>query len=461
MLPNADVLKRALMLTSAPTVAMDMSQTSVAYFLSWEPKEFSARAAGERLSPGSYAQLVGATAIIPVNGPLLRQWGSYERITNDLALALADSRVENILIAIESPGGHVVGCDECAAAIAAANIQKPVTAHIEGVGASAAYWLASQAAQIFASKTAVVGSVGAMYAGIDLVPIFERWGAVKMELRSTQSPEKNPPVGSEALAAQLQPIIDEAGRHFIEALAKGRGIDAETVMARYGKGAVMSAAAALEAGMIDGVKTFSQTLADMADRGNKATGPAAAAGRAIQMEATMDWKDIDAAGLKANRPDIFKAISDEAVAGAADAAKAAVDKARGEGVAAERARITGLNDACLPGYEEQLRAAIERGATPEAFAMEIIRSEKAKGSDYLDARKKAEAEGAPADAVAPRAAPIRDMPGKATDHASAEAIAASEWEKLGAKQSEQLSKEAFIANRMYDLGFPAHTRSAA
>ncbi len=68
-----------------------------------------------------------------------------------------------------------------------------------------------------------------------------------------------------------------------------------------------------------------------------------------------------------------------------------IDDARNE----EAARIDGLKQASLPGYENELVAAIKDGTSPETFAAKIASLEKDKGAEYIKMRQRAEEDGAP------------------------------------------------------------------
>src|SRR5439155_5031230 len=78
--------------------------------------------------------------------------------------------------------------------------------------------------------------------------------------------ESNPyePLSAEALAAK-QKTVNEFYALFVDDVAKGRGVDASTIEAAYGKGRVMTAKAALAAGMGDGVASLDQVLGKLAN----------------------------------------------------------------------------------------------------------------------------------------------------------------------------------------------------
>ena len=110
-------------------------------------------------------QLENDVAIIPVDGVILRQqfWGfgaGLREITSALAQALADPQARAILFSICSPGGQARGVKELADAIFQARAVKPCAAWVDGLCASAAYWLASATGRIYAGPSSEVGSIG-------------------------------------------------------------------------------------------------------------------------------------------------------------------------------------------------------------------------------------------------------------------------------------------------------------
>jgi ClpP class serine protease len=68
---------------------------------------------------------------------------NYDGIVTAAEKAAGDPDVKRIVLAVDSPGGEVIGCPEAAAALAQIAKTKPVSAVVEGCCASAAYWLTS------------------------------------------------------------------------------------------------------------------------------------------------------------------------------------------------------------------------------------------------------------------------------------------------------------------------------
>ncbi|AKL95007.1 phage protein [Clostridium aceticum] len=66
-----------------------------------------------------------------------------------------------------------------------------------------------------------------------------------------------------------------------------------------------------------------------------------------------------------------------------------LNEGRNQGIQNERARMQNLDDLAMPGNEEIInKAKYESGITAEEAAMQIIKAEKAKGSAFLENRKK-------------------------------------------------------------------------
>lgn len=181
-----------------------------------------------------------------------------------LASAVANPEVGAVVLDMDSPGGTVAGTPETAAAVAQANAVKPVVAMVDTLCASAAYWVASQASQIWAQPSAELGSIGVMATHVSLAGALEEAGVKATVIRSKNAQYKNEanpfePLSEEALAA-LQASADEAEDGMFSTIAAGRKIDAGRVAADFGKGRMMSAQRAKAAGMVDRIGTMSDLV---------------------------------------------------------------------------------------------------------------------------------------------------------------------------------------------------------
>jgi signal peptide peptidase SppA len=173
-----------------------------------------------------------------------------------------DASVEAIVLDINTPGGHVTGTQEAADAVWKARQKKPVIGIVNPLCASAGYWIGSQCTKLIGVPSADIGSIGvfmchydcsAMLADAGIKPTFIFAGEYKTEGNSME------PLGAEALA-WFQSEVDQTYSDFLAAVARGRGITAEKVSERFGKGRCFSAPMAKRAGMIDEIAPIKLAL---------------------------------------------------------------------------------------------------------------------------------------------------------------------------------------------------------
>lgn len=229
------------------------------------PSALAARAGGKLDGTRSVAMRDGV-AILEIVGPIVRRADmfsdisgatSVETLAQDFTAAMSAPNVDAILLAVDSPGGEVTGVNELAQMIEAARGVKSVWAYVEGLGASAAYWLASAAERIVIDATADLGSIGVVMAVRD--PSKAKTDQITFV--SSQSPNKRPDPTTEAGRSQLQTLVDDTADVFVEAVARQRGISNEAVIADFGQGGVKVGKAAVAAGMADQIGTFEETVA--------------------------------------------------------------------------------------------------------------------------------------------------------------------------------------------------------
>jgi signal peptide peptidase SppA len=252
---------------------------------------------GARSQGVSQGQGVG---VLPIRGTISHRMGSMdessggvstERLSGMLAAYMADETVGSILLDIDSPGGTVTGVSELAAQLFAARGQgKPIVALVNGMAASAAYWLASQADEIVSIPSGLTGSIGVYTAHQDMSAALDKEG-VKVTLISagTHKLEGNPfePLSDEARAV-VQARVDDAYAVFVKDVARGRGVTPGDVRKGYGEGRVLGAKDAKAAGLIDRIGTVEETLGRVMGRSRpsmRAETDAALVAEAIRLEA--------------------------------------------------------------------------------------------------------------------------------------------------------------------------------
>jgi signal peptide peptidase SppA len=216
----------------------------------------------------STARKSGAVAVIPMFGVITARPTLYERygltistqtIGRQVREALADPDVKAVVLDVDSPGGTISGVGELAADLRAMRGPKPIVAHADYLVASAAYWIASQADEIIAAPSAMVGSVGVYTMHVDQSGWLEQMGIkVQFVAEPAEKIEGNPfePLGKDA-EAHMRGIVTQGLRDFRADIAAGRP-DAR-VTDQWAR--VYTAKDARAMGMVDKIRTLPETLA--------------------------------------------------------------------------------------------------------------------------------------------------------------------------------------------------------
>ncbi len=213
-----------------------------------------------------YAQIGDNIALIRIVGQMQKGSSKFGgtstiRVRRALRQALAKPDVKGIMLSIDTPGGTAAGTLELADDVAAAQARKPVHAYIEDLGASAAYWVASQAGRLSANRPGEIGSIGTFGVIEDLTDAAEQMG-IKVHLIST-GPYKGmgypgTPVTEEHLA-YVQELVEDINETFLQSVKRGRGVPIATVH-KWADGRTWVGKKALDKGMIDAVEPFDEAV---------------------------------------------------------------------------------------------------------------------------------------------------------------------------------------------------------
>lgn len=202
-----------------------------------------------------YYENFGGVAVVPVYGPLGKNltdfemmfMTDYQTVENALEEAEADPAVKTIVLDINSPGGTIQGLPELAQSMRN-DVSKKTIAYTDGMMASAAYWMGSQAHYIISSPTAELGSVGVYVALLDETKALEMQG-IKVETVSSgkhkldYSPWK---ALDKDARARLQANVEKWHDRFKAEVNINRSIDDE-----YLEGQVFEGDEAIEINMSD------------------------------------------------------------------------------------------------------------------------------------------------------------------------------------------------------------------
>lgn len=343
-------------------------------------------------------------AVIELDGVLAKKMNlfmdisggtSTQIIGNQFREALADDEVTAIILNIDSPGGTVDGTAELADLIFQSRGEKPIIAFVDGLMASAAFWIGSAADRVVISgDTAMVGSVGVVATHVDQSRFNEMKGVkvthiVSGKFKAVGSPHM--PLNETGLDT-IQDEVNAIMSVFVAKVAEFRGVPEETVRETLGEAQILMGQQALTAGVVDGVSTLDQLINELSQGGGVSlTGRETSnleQGGFMGNESANKTPEISADYLKSEYPGVHQKIFE-----LGQETGEAIGKL--DGAKAERERIQAVKDQSIPGEEKLVEELMFDGKTtgPEA-AVQILNRHKAK----LANQSQALADGA-ADAV--------------------------------------------------------------
>ena len=235
---------------------------------------------GERLlaldidSLGRSARAEGSTTSnVPTTISVIKLHGSIvprgdrgmEGFRARLASAANNPDVGAVVLDIDSPGGAVAGTAEAATAVKNLAKIKPVYALADTLAASAAYWIGSQATQLWVTPSGSVGSIGVIGMHMDVSQALEQAGIKATVITAGKHKGEMSPFAplSESAAANLQGEADAEHANFIKAVAEGRKVSQAAVASDFGQGRVINASRAVSLGMADHVGTMADLLGSL------------------------------------------------------------------------------------------------------------------------------------------------------------------------------------------------------
>jgi signal peptide peptidase SppA len=163
--------------------------------------------------------------------------------------------IKAVLLSIDSSGGDATTGEEIADSLKA--IEIPSVAVIRSIGASAAYWAATGADTIFASRISDVGSIGVTASYLDETRKNVQEGYTLVELASAPHKDAGSPnrplttVEKEAVLSDLKKIHEV----FVDDVVANRNLEREKV-AQLANGLTYLGVDALEYGLIDKLGDF-------------------------------------------------------------------------------------------------------------------------------------------------------------------------------------------------------------
>ena len=171
---------------------------------------------------------VAHTAVVEIKGEIAAGAdASAEFINAALKAAFEDEGAKAVVLLINSPGGSPVQAGMMNDEIRRlkAKHKKPVYAVVEETCASAAYYIAVAADQIFVDKASIVGSIGVLMDGFGFTGLMDKLGVERRLMTAGENKGFLDPFSAQTEKQRVyaQAMLNQIHQQFIVAVKAGRG----------------------------------------------------------------------------------------------------------------------------------------------------------------------------------------------------------------------------------------------
>ncbi len=226
----------------------------------------------------SYGRGSVKAARIPLSGVIMRasEAGLFgtgldqvETVLRQIRSAQNDDAVKAIILEIDSPGGAITPTDEIYRALGEFKVSaedRKVVVLVQGMAASGGYYVAMASDWIIAEPTALIGSISVIIQTLNWKVLSDKLGIQDVTIKSGNNKDLLNPfreVNPEQLI-MFQEIVNNFHQHFVDIVAKGRGLDEATLQATC-DGSIFSATEAKQRNLIDQTGYWSDTVAKTAE----------------------------------------------------------------------------------------------------------------------------------------------------------------------------------------------------
>nr|WP_239033073.1 S49 family peptidase [Pseudoalteromonas luteoviolacea] len=212
--------------------------------------------------------------------------------------------------------------------------KKPIIGYVGGTGASAIYWIASACDELVIDATAMLGSVGVVMT-LERIKPDENNKRERLEIVSSQSPNKRQDAFSDEGKAANQKVVDQLGEVFINRVARNMNVSTDHVLTHFGQGGLLVGQEAVNKKMASRLGSLESVISELRNKKGKHTmsgNTAASEGNAEFNLVLPNAEQMSATALLAtlteNRPDVIEAINPPqkmALDAAADVVKLCAD----------------------------------------------------------------------------------------------------------------------------------------
>lgn len=223
---------------------------------------FLMRAGTTTLESQDHVAVIDIKGVIAADEPASAQW-----VIEALDSAFKNDAAKAVILRINSPGGSPVQAEmiyEEVQRLKDIYPNKPIYAAIEDAGASAAYYIAASADEIYVSHSSIVGSIGVLSDQFGFTGLMEKLGIERRLMVSGKNKGALDPFSplKPEDKAYFQTLLNQVHQTFIDAVKNGRGdrlvIDDETFSGLFWAGDE-----SIKRGLADGLGTADSIARDI------------------------------------------------------------------------------------------------------------------------------------------------------------------------------------------------------
>ena len=207
------------------------------------------------------------TAMVAIKGEIGAEGeASAENTMAAMRSALEDSGSQALVLLINSPGGSPVQAglinDEIHRLKKLHN--KPVYAVVEESCASAAYYIAAAADQIYVDKASIVGSIGVLMDGFGFTGLMDKLGIERRLMTAGENKGFMDPFSpqTEAQRKHAQAMLNQIHQQFIAVVKQGRGERLKETPDMF-SGLFWTGQQAVDMGLADGLGSLDSVARDV------------------------------------------------------------------------------------------------------------------------------------------------------------------------------------------------------
>ncbi|MDQ1341336.1 MAG: hypothetical protein QG567_2494 [Campylobacterota bacterium] len=346
------------------------------------------------VSPSHSYQENGNVAIISIDGAMTKKntiinaicggFTSYDIISEYITKAENSARVDTILFNVDTAGGEVAGADEVGEQIFSSS--KRTVTFYNNLGASAGIWIFSASKEIYANRTAMIGSIGVM-AGYRDAKSDD--GSITLVSKNAQN--KSCAINGDC-KQKIQSRIDDVEKIFYERVMRNTGLSATEIAGKFGYGDVVSASDAKEIGFVKEITTLDALIKSLKTN-STVTVPTVSDDKPVNLNQGADMKfdreNLDVAeatfnALVANRDTLTSRMENIQVQ--LQTATTALE-ARNEEANALTARLSEAESTIRAEFETRLSEAVACGASL-SVALEMVKASSPEEASLLAIKAK-------------------------------------------------------------------------